>query len=330
MQNRQYDGVVLEDKWGHTYFCSNNLFAYAEFGENQVWQVKDAIYGSYFLHDLVPHWNLRQIWLDMYRYARPWEFDLSIYSDFQLRDMLIQMFTNEEIWLWQLAESSFGKLPEDNGIGDGGLAQEASNTAATPASKKAAKPGGGITIEITPSTQQSSHVSLTEQCDVIVLAPGTKGCWNDRLNGELKPHATYQVGKYTYQTDEMGRVVTVSGKLDLTKQDRNTYQQTKAGKTAGIKDGAEGDEGGHLIASIFNGPGEQINYAAMDGNLNKGVWKKMENDWAKAIKGPPPKNVDVKINAIYEGGSKRAEAFEVEYFVDGEMFEAFFENKVGG
>ncbi|WP_259586451.1 DNA/RNA non-specific endonuclease [Shewanella baltica] len=59
---------------------------------------------------------------------------------------------------------------------------------------------------------------------------------------------------------------------------------SKAGKAEGIKDGLDNDEGGHLIASNFDGPGEQINYAAMDGNLNKGAWKAMENKWAEAIK----------------------------------------------
>ncbi len=36
MQNRQYDGVILEDKWGKTYLCSNCLFAYAEFGDSHL------------------------------------------------------------------------------------------------------------------------------------------------------------------------------------------------------------------------------------------------------------------------------------------------------
>ena len=121
-----------------------------------------------------------------------------------------------------------------------------------------------------------------------------------------------------------------SGKLDLNKRDRNTYQQGKAGKTDGIKDGLENDEGGHLIASIFNGPGEQVNYAAMDGNLNKGAWKRMENQWADAIKGDPPKTVEVEINTIYDGVSKRPEAFEVVYKIDGKMTEIAFENIPGG
>ena len=97
-----------------------------------------------------------------------------------------------------------------------------------------------------------------------------------------------------------------------------------------MKSGLDDDEGGHLIASIFNGPGEQINYAAMDGNLNKGAWKSMENKWEKALASDPPKNVEVNIKAIYENDSKRPEAFEVEYMIDGELFENIFDNQPGG
>lgn len=48
-------------------------------------------------------------------------------------------------------------------------------------------------------------------------------------------------------------------------------QQCKAGKC-----GVSGDEGGHLIASIFGGLGEKFNIVPMNGNLNKRAWKKME------------------------------------------------------
>lgn len=122
----------------------------------------------------------------------------------------------------------------------------------------------------------------------------------------------------------------VSGKLELSKADRNKYQQSKAGETDGIKDGLLDDEGGHLIASIFKGPGEQINYAAMNGNLNKGAWKRMENEWAKALKGNPPKEVQVEINAIYENNSKRPEAFDVKFLIDGKKTSVTFLNKPGG
>lgn len=34
------------------------------------------------------------------------------------------------------------------------------------------------------------------------------------------------------------------------------------------------DDGGHLIASIFNGSGNLDNLVPMDSNLNRGAWKK--------------------------------------------------------
>ena len=52
MQDRQYDGVVLEDKWGKTYLCSSCLLARADLGEDYVTAVKDSEFGRYFLHDL--------------------------------------------------------------------------------------------------------------------------------------------------------------------------------------------------------------------------------------------------------------------------------------
>ena len=162
MQNRQYDGVILEDKWGKTYLCSNCLFAYAEFGDSHLWQPKDAIYGSYFLHSLEPHWNLRHIWINMYRHARPWEYDLSVYSDFQLRDTLVQMFAKEEIWLWQLTDG-WGKQPEGNGIGEGGLAPATSSGASPAPVAKAAKPkGGGATTEAPAAAKAAGHEAKPE------------------------------------------------------------------------------------------------------------------------------------------------------------------------
>ncbi|WP_445765974.1 hypothetical protein [Rheinheimera sp.] len=156
MQDRQYDGVILEDKWGKTYLCSNCLFAYVDFGNSHLWEPKDAIYGNYFLHSLEPHWNLRDIWISMYRQARPWEFDLSIYSDFQLRDTLIQMFAKEEMWIWQLTEG-WGKQPEGNGIGDGGLAPASSSAAAAPVTKAAKIKGGGVATEAPVAAKAASH-----------------------------------------------------------------------------------------------------------------------------------------------------------------------------
>ena len=92
--------------------------------------------------------------------------------------------------------------------------------------------------------------------------------------------------------------------------------------------GVAGDEGGHLIASIFDGLGEKLNLVPMDGNLNKGAWKQMENAWAKALK--EGKQVNVKIEPVHIGDSVRPDSFNVTYTIDGRLKEQTFINSPGG
>ncbi|GAB57286.1 hypothetical protein [Rheinheimera nanhaiensis] len=161
MQNQQYNGVILEDKWGKTYLCSSCLLAYADLGEGYISDVNDKEYGRYFLHDLEPHWNLRQIWVEMYQHVKPWALDLSKFTDFQLRDALLQIFSAGEMRVWQLSEG-WGKQPEGNGIGEGRLApQTSSNVGPATVSKKALKPGGGVTPANSSNATTAVHSSIT-------------------------------------------------------------------------------------------------------------------------------------------------------------------------
>ncbi|HAZ0554339.1 TPA: hypothetical protein I4D55_001907 [Enterobacter hormaechei] len=146
--------------------------------------------------------------------------------------------------------------------------------------------------------------------NIVVVDSGKKGAWNKAMN-KPEPNTVYKVdGDKTFQTDSLGRISSAEGVLVASKSDRNTYQQCKAGKC-----GSSGDEGGHLIASIFNGPGEKINLVPMDGSLNKGVWKQMENTWANALK--DGKQVNVKIEPVYIGDNKRPDSFSVTYSIGG-------------
>ncbi|CAE1140998.1 hemagglutinin repeat-containing protein [Serratia sp. Tan611] len=146
--------------------------------------------------------------------------------------------------------------------------------------------------------------------NIVVVDSGKKGAWNKAMN-KPEPNTVYKVdGDKTFHTDAQGRTSLAASTLSPTKNDRNGYQQCKAGKC-----GNTGNEGGHLIASIFNGPGEKLNLVPMDGNLNKGVWKSMENSWAKALK--DGKQVDVKIEPVYSGNNKRPDSFSVTYSIDG-------------
>ncbi|MGP2462606.1 hemagglutinin repeat-containing protein [Pantoea ananatis] len=163
-----------------------------------------------------------------------------------------------------------------------------------------------------------------EGVTTVVVDSGKKGAWNKAMNNP-EPNTVYNVdGNKTYQTDELTRTTNVSASLSLSKNDRNGYQQCKAGKC-----GNPGDEGGHLIASIFNGPGEKLNLVPMDGNLNKGAWKQMENTWANALK--DGNKVDVNIHPIYSGNNTRPDRVIVKYSIDGgRPVNIDFKNSPGG
>lgn len=169
MQDQQYDGVVLEDKWGKSYLCSSCLLAYADLGEDSLGDVKDTEFGRYFLHDLEPSWDQRNIWAQLYQHARPWATDLSKLNKFQLRDALLQMFARDEMRIWQLTDG-WGKAPEGNGIGDGGLAQTGSSSASPAPAAKASKPkGGGATAEQPVAAKTAVHEAKSTPVSVIAV-----------------------------------------------------------------------------------------------------------------------------------------------------------------
>ena len=146
--------------------------------------------------------------------------------------------------------------------------------------------------------------------NTIVEISGKKGNWNKVLNNELEPNKIYKVDSYNYHTDELGRVNNVNGKLNFKTKGRNTYQQ---GKSVDLKDGIKGeDDGGHIIAQIFNGPGEQINYVPQTATLNNGEWKTMEKKWNDALSEGKKVEVDIKINYA---DNLRPTDFDVTYII---------------
>ena len=163
-----------------------------------------------------------------------------------------------------------------------------------------------------------------EKKNTIVETSGKKGNWNKTLNNELEPNKIYKVDSYNYHTDELGRVNNVNGKLDFKTKGRNTYQQ---GKSVDLKDGIKGeDDGVHIIAQIFNGPGEQINYVPQTQTLNRGDWKAMENEWKEFFNNNPKGEIKIDIQIIYDGTSKRPEGFNVVYYLDGKINTRQFDN----
>ncbi len=153
---------------------------------------------------------------------------------------------------------------------------------------------------------------------------GKKGAWNDGLNAKLTPNADYHVNGYKFSTDAKGRVSSVEGQLTLSKAERSGYQQGVAGRADRLPD----DEGGHLIASIFNGPGEAVNLKAMNGSFNRTEFRNLERTLEDALKAG--KKVEVKIDVIHSGDSARPDGFAIKYVIDGVKKDAFLNNTAGG
>ena len=163
--------------------------------------------------------------------------------------------------------------------------------------------------------------------EVIRFTAGTTGGWNTTVNRTLLPNRTYAEDRtgYRYETDSHGRIDAAEGNLIDEAGTRNAYQQAKSGG----RDRLDTDHGGHLFATIFRGPGERINLVPMDSNLNQGVWKAMENRWARALE--RGKTVRVSLRLDYDEHRTRPKRFEVKYQIEGRpIVVRTFQNRPGG
>ena len=138
-------------------------------------------------------------------------------------------------------------------------------------------------------------------------------------NGELVPNNEYRLNGYTYRTDEVGRITQVEGKIQLPpeKVDRDNLPE--------IKDKRETDHKGHLIAHELGGADTEGNLVSMDGKLNQGDYRKMENEIKRSVE--EGKDVRVNIEAEYRDDSHRPSSFNMSIDIDGEHTEKVFINE---
>ena len=127
---------------------------------------------------------------------------------------------------------------------------------------------------------------------------------------------------YTYQIDARERTRRVSGALTVTNVPiRSRASQAQAG-------GAERratDDGGHYIASCFNGPTEAFNHFAQNANFNRGGYRVLEDERARKKRGG--KTISVRIVPRFEGESVRPSVIDVWWTVDGDEKSLKFPNE---
>jgi len=134
-------------------------------------------------------------------------------------------------------------------------------------------------------------------------------------DGKLKPNVKYKTGEYNYiySTDEARRITKFEAQdLKLTQRgSRLKHNSNTLGKQAN-------DHAGHLAGDRFGGSKDLDNLVSQSKDVNLSQYKKIENQWAKALK--EGKKVSVETNVKYDRNSLRPSKFEVKYTIDGKSY----------
>jgi hypothetical protein len=143
-----------------------------------------------------------------------------------------------------------------------------------------------------------------------------------KKNGELLPNSEYTINGNTYKTDEHGNIISCYSEPSYTEDGtRNTKEQ----KESGGEDRQENDDGGHVIAKSLGGSEGEENLVPMRVTINRGDYKKMENEVRDALK--EGKKVTMHIDIEYDGDSQRPSKISVEYTIDDKKTVVEYDNE---
>ena len=133
-----------------------------------------------------------------------------------------------------------------------------------------------------------------------------------RIGDELVKDNTFTRNGYTFTTDNLGRTVSASGKLNLQKKERH---MTDSICVIGKGDERDTDDRGHLVGHQFLGPDEMENLVPQDFNINHGTYRSLETKLAREIE--MQHNVRVAVFPIYVAESRRPDGIFYFYDIDG-------------
>ena len=135
---------------------------------------------------------------------------------------------------------------------------------------------------------------------------------------------TIHANGYAFALDAQHRTRTVTG--TLTNGPRSTRSRSMQ-SSAGRPDRLPTDDGGHYIATRFNGPREKFNHFAQDSNVNRGRYRALEAEWARQL--AQGKKVKVDIRPQYEGSSVRPHRIDTIWYINGVRHSIKLSNKKG-
>lgn len=143
-----------------------------------------------------------------------------------------------------------------------------------------------------------------------------------KKNGELLPNMEYTVNGNVYKTDDHGNKISCDSNPMYTELGiRNMKEQREAGG----EERQEDDDGGHIIARILGGAEGEENLVPMRRTINRGDYKKMENEISNALQ--DGKDATIHIDLAYAGDSQRPSKIRAEYTIDGKNTVVEFDNE---
>ena len=179
----------------------------------------------------------------------------------------------------------------------------------------------GETIDLTKKYEPNSKIEV----DGKIYETDDNGNIYKIDGHELRSNYEYTINGVTYKTDEYGRIVSCDGQAKSTPDGE---RDLKAQNMVGREDRKPGDQGSHILARIFGGAKGIENMLAMRGTaINQGVYKRMENEIAKALE--DGKDVNIHVDVEYDGDSQRPSKIIVKYAIDGKESIIQFDNVEG-
>lgn len=183
------------------------------------------------------------------------------------------------------------------------------------------RPGPGLRA-FAPVRRDLPPARRSPSANVAAVAAAGDAAQLPRRRSAERPWRRVMRNGYEFQIDERQRTRRVSGTLTLgVAEGRSRRAQARVGGP----DRRPSDDGGHYIAHRFNGPSEAFNHFAQDANFNRGGYRLLEDQWARARRNG--QQVFVRITPIYAGNSRRPSVINVRFTIDGNAGSQKFPNE---
>lgn len=181
-------------------------------------------------------------------------------------------------------------------------------------------------IEVLSKNAAQSRLAIIKPGKIIEVVGDDVNNWFLQL--KPFPDMKYIINGAEYVTDDMGRIVNAKTKLTSSHLSGTRYRDGNVQKQmANLKGSVDGDHAGHLIGNQFGGSTNMVNLVPMNGKINTGTFKQMENQWKRAIESGKEVNLSIKLKYPNKpAGCERPDWIEVIFEIDGETVTELIKN----